>query len=116
MSHAAPDPQSLPGARRRWLWRLVRRLGLSNAVPTFNPRDWSVGIQWRPKPRALWLKVPMLAIYWPLGLECPNCKGHGGWSIEAGGGCWYDECETCAGKGVVSPNMEISHDQNGDPK
>lgn len=39
--------------------------------------------------------------YVPIGKQCPDCRGQGGMQIEAGGGEWWDDCESCNGTGRV---------------
>lgn len=67
----------------------------------FQPHEWTIGLVARRKPDRLWVKLPMCTWLLCPAKECPNCKGQGGWQIEAGDGCWYDECETCNGTGRV---------------
>lgn len=67
----------------------------------FSPRTWTIGFQTAHKPERLWLWLPMCEWSIRPGKECVNCIGQGGYQIEAGDGCWWDECEKCNGSGHV---------------
>lgn len=66
-----------------------------------NKRKLTVGFQWHPKPRRVWLELPFVTLFFEPGMTCPNCKGAGQFHIEAGDGQWSDDCETCNGTGRI---------------